>query len=91
MRATSLLLLSALLSAPAGEALAQSAAATKEITGTVEKADAKTGRIVVDGQTLYMPLSSEAPSPKVGDRVTFGYEEQGGKKVITTFGQVAKP
>jgi len=62
----------------------------KEITGTVEKVDTEAGRVVVDGQTLFMPQSSEAPSPKLGDKVTFTYQEQGGKKVITSFRQGAK-
>lgn len=75
---------------PAALRLAAAGTAGKEISGTVEKVDQSTGRIVVGGETLYMPQTSEAPTPKVGDNVSFGYEEQGGRKVITSFRQAQK-
>jgi hypothetical protein len=91
MRATSLIVLSALLSVPAaGVAPARGAGAGREITGTVEKADSESGRLVVEGQTLFMPPNPEAPSLKAGDRVTLGYEERDGRKVVTSFRQTPK-
>jgi Cu/Ag efflux protein CusF len=93
MRTPSLVILAVMLTTATAGPLAERGGAEEareEITGTVEKADPQTGRIVVDGQTLFMPQRSEAPNPKRGDKVTFTYEEQGGKKVITSFRQSPK-
>ena len=66
---------------------AKSAASTPEevITGTVELVHEGTGAIKINGQTIYMALNSEIPFPKVGQQVTYVYEQRDGRNVITTF------
>jgi hypothetical protein len=51
---------------------AQSASPAPEhvITGNVESVHEGTGVIKINGQTIYMALNSEIPSPKVGQQVT---------------------
>ncbi len=94
MRTISLVALAVLLLAATAGPLAGGARAEearKEISGTVEKADATAGRVVVDGQTYLMPTGTAGSlKPKAGDKIAFTYEEQGGKKVITSFRQGAK-
>ena len=55
------------------------------ITGNVESVHEGTGAIKINGQTIYMALNSEIPFPKVGQQVTYVYEQRGGRDVITTF------
>jgi Cu/Ag efflux protein CusF len=55
------------------------------ITGSVESVDEGTGRIVVDGKTLYMTANGEMAIPKVGQKVTYVYEQRDGQNVITSF------
>ena len=64
-----------------------SAGATAEqvITGTVSSVDKDTGAVVIDGNTLYITLNGEMPVPKVGQRVTYIYEQRDGRNVVTSF------
>jgi Cu/Ag efflux protein CusF len=55
------------------------------ITGLVESVDEGTGRIVVDGKTLYMTANGEMAIPEVGQKVTYVYEQRDGQNVITSF------
>ena len=66
---------------------AQSASPAPEhvITGNVELVHEGTGAIKINGQTIYMALNSEIPLPKVGQQVTYVYEQRDGRDVITTF------
>jgi Cu/Ag efflux protein CusF len=84
-----LLLAPALPAAAAGTDQASSAqpAGSNEqvITGLVESVDEGTGRIVVDGKTLYMTANGEMAIPKVGQKVTYVYEQRDGQNVITSF------
>jgi hypothetical protein len=40
---------------------------------------------VVDGKTLYMTANGEMAIPKVGQKVTYVYEQRDGQNVITSF------
>jgi Cu/Ag efflux protein CusF len=75
---------------PAGTDQARPAKSTgsiseQVITGTVESVHEDTGAIKINGQTLYMTANGEMAVPKVGQKVTYVYEERDGRNVITTF------
>jgi hypothetical protein len=55
------------------------------ITGPVESVDEGTGRIVVNGKTLYMTANGEMAVPQVGQKVTYVYQQRDGRNVITSF------
>jgi Cu/Ag efflux protein CusF len=84
-----LLLAMALPAAAAGTDQASSAqpagSSEQVITGSVESVDEGTGRIVINGQTLYMTANGEMAIPKVGQKVTYVYEQRDGRNVITSF------
>jgi hypothetical protein len=64
------------------------AAEGKSVTGTVSRADAESGQIVINDQTFIMPKQGgTAMMPEPGDSVTLYYEEQGGQMVVTRIGQ----
>ena len=42
------------------------------------------------GPDLPHPAESGEPGPEVGDRIAFTYKEQGGQKVITSFGHAKR-
>ena len=95
MRAMLLVALSMLPLLPMGGVLAErakievaaGAESKKEISGTVEEFDTASGRVVVDGQDYFIPPSADGLSPQAGDRITLTYEEQGGRRVVTSVGQ----
>ena len=53
----------------------------------MEEFDTASGRVVVDGQDYFIPPAADGLSPQAGDKITFTYEEQGGRRVVTSFGQ----
>ncbi len=61
--------------------------AEQVITGTVRSVNEDTGAIMINGQTIYMTLNSEIAFPKVGQKVTYIYEERDGRDVVTSFRQ----
>jgi hypothetical protein len=61
--------------------------AEQVITGTVDSVDEDTGAAVINGQTLYISPNGEMAVPKVGQRVTYVYEERDGRNVVTSFRQ----
>jgi hypothetical protein len=70
----------------ANTALAASEA--NKVTGTVQKVDKQSGRVVIDGETFVMQQSGPlALTSQVGHKVTLFYEERNGQKVITRIGQ----
>ena len=69
----------------ASPAKSASSPAEQVITGTVESVHEDTGAIKINGQTLYMTANGEMAVPKVGQKVTYVYEERDGRNVITTF------
>jgi hypothetical protein len=75
-------------------ALAGMASATSgadEVTGTVQKVDKMSGRVVIDGQTFVMKESGPlALVPQVGHKVALFFEERNGQKVITRIGQAGR-
>ena len=65
----------------------------KEVTGTVSQVDKQNRQIVVDGQTYQLSQGGGAGGgaatmmPAAGDKISFFYKDEGGKKVITRIGQ----
>ena len=86
MRAMFLAVVFILLTAATGGVVA-GAEAKREVRGTVEEFDMTTGRVVVDGQDYFIPMTGEGLRPKAGDKISFTYEEQGGRKVVTSVDQ----
>ena len=82
-----LLTMSGVLAESARIEVAAGAETKKEVSGTVEEFDTASGRVVVDGQDYFIPPSADGLSPQAGDKITLTYEEQGGRRVVTSFGQ----
>jgi hypothetical protein len=77
---------SALAISLSGMAVAQQGG--KQVTGTVSQVDKQNMQFVVDGQTYEMEQGGGATMmPQPGNKVTFSYEDRGGKKVVTKIGQ----
>ena len=64
-----------------------SAASTAEqvITGRVDSVDHNTGAVVINGKTFYVTTNGEMMVPKVGQKVTYVYEQRDGRNVVTSF------
>jgi hypothetical protein len=94
MRALLLAGVSALMITLSGVTMAQQQNSSgKEVTGTVTTVDKQAGQIVVDGQTYQLSQGGGAGGgaatmmPAAGDKISFFYKDEGGKKVITRIGQ----
>jgi hypothetical protein len=93
MRALLLAGVSALMITLSGVTMAQQNSSGKEVTGTVTSVDKQAGQIVVDGQTYQLSQGGGAGGgaatmmPAAGDKISFFYKDEGGKKVITRIGQ----
>jgi hypothetical protein len=94
MRALLLAGVSALMITLSGVTMAQQQNSSgKEVTGTVTSVDKQGGQIVVDGQTYQLSQGGGAGGgaatmmPAAGDKISFFYKDEGGKKVITRIGQ----
>jgi Cu/Ag efflux protein CusF len=59
--------------------------AEKVITGNVDSVDENTGAVVINGKTLYVTTNGEMAVPKVGQKVTYVYEQRDGRNVVTSF------
>jgi Cu/Ag efflux protein CusF len=89
MRKLLLAVICGLMLTLAGMALAASEA--NMVTGTVQKVDHRSGRVVIDGQTFVMKESGPlALVPQVGHKVTLFFDERNGQKVITRIGQAGR-
>jgi Cu/Ag efflux protein CusF len=66
---------------------AKSVGSTSEqmITGTVDSFDNDTGAVVINGKSRYITANGEMEAPKVGQRVTYVYEQRDGRNVVTSF------
>ena len=70
-----------------GRAVMRGSKARGEVSGTVGAFDPETGRVVLSGQTLFMPRNVEALTPRIGQKVTLLYEERDGHDVVVSFRQ----
>jgi hypothetical protein len=87
-RTTTLLLTGACGLSLALAGMAFAASAVNEVTGTVQKVDKVSGRVVIAGQTFVMKASGPlALVPQVGHKVSLFFDERNGENVITRIGQ----